>query len=123
MYKKIIGRNSVLISNNQEIQIKLLQESLFGIKEVILRNLYEYFIKKFNLSIDQIKISYAQNLFLSQHLLFQNYEELFFAASLFFNEFSLIFESTLIIWIKCKAYSGLTPKYLEIFPVERKICK
>lgn len=67
VHQSKIKLNSKIINHNQELQIKLLQEALLGIREVILRDLYDLFIKKFNITIDKIKTSYFQNSFLSQH--------------------------------------------------------
>ena len=61
--KKLI-KNSEIISSNQIRTIKILQESLNGIKDIILGNYYEKFIDEFSESERPYRRGYGSNAFL-----------------------------------------------------------
>ena len=97
--RKIILLNSINISARSSERIKILNESFYGIKQIFLSDLRDYFYKKFFITNKIISKSLADNLILSQIpknlleilSLFLIIFVILFLAKVFNNDFFLIF--------------------------------
>jgi len=66
IFRRRFNENSKIISNNQTSLLKVLQEGLGGIKEVILSSSQPFFIKEFNKSYSKLNLSLLFNNFFAQ---------------------------------------------------------
>jgi len=66
IYKKKLAKNSLIISKNQNIIAKLIQESLGGIREIIINSLQKKFINQFKISFKPLQKSQSENLIIGQ---------------------------------------------------------
>jgi len=97
--RKIILLNSINISARSSERIKILNESFYGIKQIFLSDLRDYFYKKFFITNKIISKSLADNLILSQIpknlleilSLFLIIFVILFLTKVFNNDFFLIF--------------------------------
>jgi ABC-type multidrug transport system fused ATPase/permease subunit len=97
--RKIILFNSINISARSSERIKILNESFYGIKQIFLNDLRDYFYKKFFITNKIISKSLANNLILSQIpknlleilSLFLIIFVILFLTKVFNNDFFLIF--------------------------------
>lgn len=118
--RKIILDNSLKISLHSNQKIKILNESFYGIKQVIISNLRDYFYRKFDITNKIINNSLSNNLILSQ--IPKNVLELLslfliifiilFLTKIFDNDFSVIFP---IIAIYSLSAFKLIPALQQIY--------
>lgn len=118
--RKIILDNSLKISLHSNQKIKILNESFYGIKQVIISNLRDYFYRKFDITNKIINNSLSNNLILSQ--IPKNVLELLslfliifiilFLTKIFDNDFSVIFP---IIGIYSLSAFKLIPALQQIY--------
>jgi HlyD family secretion protein len=118
--RKIILVNSINISVHSNERIKILNESFYGVKQVILNDLRDYFHRKFFITNKIISKSLANNLILSQIpknilellSLFLIIFVILFLTRIFNNDFSVIFP---IIAIYSLSAFKLIPALQQIY--------
>ena len=118
--RKIILVNSINISAYSNERIKILNESFYGVKQVILNDLRDYFHNKFFITNKVISKSLANNLILSQIpknilellSLFLIIFVILFLTRIFNNDFSVIFP---IIAIYSLSAFKLIPALQQIY--------
>ena len=118
--RKIILINSINISAYSNERIKILNESFYGVKQVILNDLRDYFHNKFYITNKVISKSLANNLILSQIpknilellSLFLIIFVILFLTRIFNNDFSVIFP---IIAIYSLSAFKLIPALQQIY--------
>ena len=118
--RKIILVNSINISAYSNERIKILNESFYGVKQVILNDLRDYFYNKFFITNKVISKSLANNLILSQIpknilellSLFLIIFVILFLTRIFNNDFSVIFP---IIAIYSLSAFKLIPALQQIY--------
>jgi ABC-type bacteriocin/lantibiotic exporter with double-glycine peptidase domain len=118
--RKRIFDNSINISRHSNDRIKILNESFYGIKQIILSNIQEFFYNRFFLTSKILSKSLSENLILSQ--IPKNILELLslfliifiilFLAKVFNNDFSVIFP---IIAIYSLSAFKLIPALQQIY--------
>ncbi len=118
--RKIILDNSLKISLHSNQKIKILNESFYGIKQVIISNLRDHFYRKFDITNKIINNGLSNNLILSQ--IPKNVLELLslfliifiilFLTKIFDNDFSVIFP---IIAIYSLSAFKLIPALQQIY--------
>ena len=64
--RKVLERNSVIAAENQPLSIKQLQEGIGGIRDVILDNTQEEFLKNYIRYAQKVHIAASNNAFISQ---------------------------------------------------------
>jgi ABC-type multidrug transport system fused ATPase/permease subunit len=118
--RRVISVNSIKISLHSNERIKILNESFYGVKQIILSDLRNYFYNKFFITNKIISKSLANNLILSQ--IPKNMLELLslfliifiilFLTKIFNNDFSVIFP---IIAIYSLSAFKLIPALQQIY--------
>lgn len=118
--RRVISVNSIKISSHSNKRIKILNESFYGVKQIILSDLRNYFYNKFFITNKIISKSLANNLILSQ--IPKNMLELLslfliifiilFLTKIFNNDFSVIFP---IIAIYSLSAFKLIPALQQIY--------
>jgi len=64
--RKKLRKNSILIANNQDKQVKILQESFGLIRDIILNKSHDYYIRKHGKALTHLRLATGSNSFINQ---------------------------------------------------------